>query len=83
MISGLPKSTASALNRNARRLGVTVEAYVKELIADDIRLDRAAGNKTIAELSTPFQKSLKDLSEKDLDALVRPSLRRTNGMRKR
>ena len=82
-VSGLSKSTASALGTKARRQGMTVDAYVKELIAEDIELDRVARTKTFAELSMPFQKALAGLSESDLDALARPGLAKRNGKKKR
>jgi hypothetical protein len=71
-VSGLPKSTANALGRKAKRLGMTVDAYVKELIAEDVELDRVARTKSFAELAMPFQKALAGLSESELDALARP-----------
>ena len=68
----LSKSTASALGRNAKREGMTVDAYVKKLIAEDIELDRVARIKSFAELARPFQRALAGLSENDLDAIARP-----------
>ena len=82
-VSGLSKSTASALRTKARRRGLTVDAYIKELIAEDIELDRIARTKTFAELSMPFQKALAGLSDKDLDALARPPSPNTVVKRKR
>jgi hypothetical protein len=85
-VSGLSKSMASALGTKAKRRGMTVDAYLKELIAQDIELDRAAKTKSFAELAMPFQKVLAGLSESDLDALARPRLgkvrQRTNGKKK-
>ena len=82
-VSGLSKSTASALGTKARRRGLTVDAYVKELIAEDIELDRIAKTKTFAELSMPFQKALAGLSDSDLDTLARPASPKTVGKKKR
>lgn len=76
-VSGLSKSTASALSARARRLGLAVNAYVKQLIAEDIQLDRVVRTKGFAELSLPFQKALAGLSDSDLDALARPSSAKT------
>lgn len=83
IVSGLSKSTASALGTKARRRGLTVDAYVKELIAEDIELDRIARTKTFAELSMPFQKAFAGLSDSDLDALARPASPKTAGKKKR
>ena len=82
-VSGLSKSTASALGKKARRRGLTVDAYVKELIAEDIELDRIARTKTFAELSKPFQKALAGLSDSHLDALARRASPKTAGNKKR
>lgn len=82
-VSGLSKSAASALGAKARRQGLTVDAYVKQLIAQDIELDRIARSKTFAELSMPFQKALAGLSDADLDALARPASRRATRKKRR
>jgi len=70
-VSGLSKSAARALAMKAKRQGMTVGAYVKELIAEDVELDRIARTKSFAELALPFQKALAGLSETDLDAIAR------------
>jgi len=74
VVEGISKSMANVLGKNARRRGLTVEAYLKQLIAEDIELEREARTKTFAELAIPFQKSIECLSESDLDALARPRL---------
>lgn len=58
-VSGLSKATAGALERKAKSQGMTVDAYLKELIADDIELDRVARSKSFVELAEPFQQALK------------------------
>jgi hypothetical protein len=63
---------ANALRKKAERQGMTVDAYLKELIAEDVELDRLARTKSFAELAMPFQKALAGLSEDDLDVLARP-----------
>ncbi len=70
-VSGLSKSTATALDRKAKRQGMTVDEYLRELIVEDLELDRVAATKTFAELAMPFQKALAGLSDSDLDALSR------------
>lgn len=72
---GLPRSQASALRRKAERLGMSSEEYVRRLIAEDLELDAVARSKSFAELSAPFKKSLRGLSETELDRLARPSRR--------
>ena len=85
-VSGLSKSMAGAVGKKARRRGMTVDAYLKELIAEDIELDRVAKTKSFTELAMPFQRALAGLSESDLDALARPRLpktkAKTNGKKK-
>ena len=85
-VSGLSKSMAIALGVKAKRRGMTVDAYLKELIAEDIELDRIAKTKSFTELAMPFQRALAGLSESDLDSLARPGLpkmrARTNGKKK-
>jgi hypothetical protein len=71
-VSGLSKRTANALRINAERRGMTVDAYIKELIAEDVELDRVARTKSFSELAMPFQGALSGLSESDLDAMARP-----------
>ena len=75
-VSGLSKSMAGTLGTKAKRRGLTVDAYVKELIAEDIELDRVAKTKSFAELAMPFQKALAGLSESDLDGLARQPLQK-------
>lgn len=75
-VSGLSKSMVSALDTKAKLRGLTVDAYLKELIAEDIELDRIAKTKSFAELAMPFQKALAGLSESDLDALARQPLQK-------
>jgi hypothetical protein len=62
---------------------MTVDAYVKQLIADDLKLERLAKTKSFAEVAEPFQKALAGLSEDDLNELARPAgSRNSNGNRK-
>lgn len=82
-ISGLSKSTASAVGRKAKRQGMTVDEYLKELIAEDVELDRIARTKSFAELAVPFEKALSGLSEQELDALARPRRRKAAGKTRR
>lgn len=60
----------SALKRKAERLGLTPETYVKQLIEEDLALDRKAQNTSLDELAVPYRKALKDVSDKELDEMV-------------
>jgi hypothetical protein len=72
IIHGLQKSQTSALRKKAERLGLTAEDYVRDLIAADLELDRAASTSSFAELAMPFQKSLDGLTNAELDKAARP-----------
>lgn len=69
-ISDLPRRQASALTRKARRLGLSAADYVKQLIADDLALDRQAQSTSLEELSAPFRKALKGASEDEIARMV-------------
>lgn len=45
-ISDLPRRQASALQRKAKRFGLSAGDYVKQLIEDDLALDRKAQHVT-------------------------------------
>jgi hypothetical protein len=69
-ISDLPKRQASALKRKAQRLGITAGEYVKQLIEDDLALDRKAQSTPLEELAAPFRKALKGAGEEDIAQIV-------------
>jgi len=69
-ISDLPSRQASALTRKAERLGLSACDYVKQLIHDDLELDRTARSASLHELAAPFRKALKGSSEKDIARIV-------------
>jgi len=61
---------ASALKQKAERLGVSPTTYIKQLIEEDLELDRKARNSSLEELSAPFRTALKDVPEDELDRRV-------------
>jgi len=69
-ISHLPKRQASALKRKAQRLGLTAVDYVKQLIEDDLALDKKAQATPLEELAAPFRKALRGTSEEDIAQIV-------------
>jgi len=75
-ISDLPKRQAAALKRKARRVGLTAADYVKQLISDDLALDRRAQSTPLEELAAPFRKALKGASEGDIAQIVAAARRR-------
>jgi hypothetical protein len=70
----------SAIRKKASRLGLSPENYIKQLIEDDLSLDREASSRSFAELAEPFRKGLDGLSEQAIDRLSR---RKTSRRRKR
>jgi hypothetical protein len=69
-ISDLPKRQASALKRKAQRMGISAGDYVKQLIEDDLALDRKAQNTPLEELAAPFRKALKGATEVEIAQIV-------------
>jgi hypothetical protein len=69
-ISDLPKRQASALKRKAERMGLSSNEYVKQLIDDDLALDKVARTTSLEELAAPFRKALKGASEQDIAGIV-------------
>ena len=75
-ISDLPRRHASALKRKAQRLGLSAGDYVKQLIADDLDLDRKARTTSLDELAAPFRKALKGAGEEETSRIVARARRR-------
>jgi hypothetical protein len=66
-VGDLRSKQVSAIKQRAQRLGVSPEAYVKQLIEDDLELDRQAQGSSLDKLAKPFQTALKDLPEHELE----------------
>lgn len=60
----------AAVKQKAAKLGVTPKQYVRQLIAEDLEIDRRAREATFEELAAPFREALGGLSEKELDEIV-------------
>jgi hypothetical protein len=69
-VNNLPARQASAVKRKAERLGMSVEDYIKQLIEDDLALDRKAQDTSLDELAKPFRKALKGVSDDEIDGIV-------------
>ena len=69
-IRNLSSRKVSALRREAKREGVTVEQYVKDLIEDRLEAVQRARTTSWAEITKPFQEAFKGVSEAELDAMV-------------
>ena len=69
-LTDLSSGQVTAIRRKADRMGVTAEVYVKQLIADDLELDRIARSTPLHALAAPVRKALRGMSGRDIDRLV-------------
>lgn len=65
-LRGLGKQAMAALAIKAKRLGKTPERYLRDLVREDLALDRKARTTTLAELWSPDTK----VDDAELDELV-------------
>jgi predicted ATPase with chaperone activity len=65
-VNGLGRQAMSELTEKAKRLGITPERYVKDLVREDLELDRKVRTTTIREVMGPGQV----VDEAELDRLV-------------
>jgi len=71
----LPRSKVSTLARQAKRLGLSMDDYILELIEDGLEHSGEALNTPWETLTAPFHKALGDLSDDQLDTLVEDARR--------
>ena len=69
-VAGIGRAQLAAMRKKAGRLGMTLEEYVKKLIADDLKWDRLVANNSLSELSAPFRDAFKDTTEEEIGQLV-------------
>ncbi|HMD53660.1 MAG TPA: hypothetical protein VKJ65_03815 [Phycisphaerae bacterium] len=67
---GLRPAQVLAIKRKARRMGLTPETYVRELIRNDLELDRKVQSSSLHKLAVPFQQALGHISDQELDHRV-------------
>ena len=65
-IRGLGRQAMSELTSKAKRLGITPDRYIKELVEEDLALDRKARTTPLAELMGPGR----EVDEDELGKLV-------------
>jgi hypothetical protein len=65
-LRGLGKKAMTELERKAKSMGMTPERYLRELVEEDLQLDRKARSMTFAEIMGLGQ----DVDENELDQLV-------------
>ena len=82
-VNDVSRRQASALKRKAERLGLSAGDYVKQLIEDDLALDRKAENTPLHELAAPFRKALKNVNDEEIDVMVERARTRKPAFRKR
>jgi hypothetical protein len=70
-VNYLAPRQAAAVKRKAERLGLSVDDYIRQLIEDDLALDRKARTTSLDELATPFRKALKGVSDDEIDRIVK------------
>jgi hypothetical protein len=51
-------------------MGLSADEYVKQLIENDLALDRRARTARLPELAAPFRKALKGADEKQIAQIV-------------
>jgi len=51
-------------------MGLTAQGYVRQLIEDDLALDRKAQTTPMSELAAPFRKAMKGLGDAEIDRIV-------------
>jgi hypothetical protein len=69
-IGDLRPKQVSAIKQKAQRLGVTPAAYIKQLIEDDLELDRETQRSSLDDLAKPFRTALQDVAASELDRRV-------------
>src|SRR5262249_33701052 len=71
-VKGLGKKKISALTAQAQRLGLRPSRSVKQLVEQDLEIDRMAGTMTFDEILAPVGASFRasGITEQELDRLV-------------
>lgn len=70
LVERLPSKKLLALKRRAQHAGMTPEAYVRQLIEDDLKLEREALQTPFEKLAAPFEKALGGMSDDEIDELA-------------
>lgn len=65
-VKGLGRQKRNALAAKAKRLGMTSEAYVKQLVEEDLAISHEARTKTFTQIMGPGR----EIDETELDQLV-------------
>ena len=65
-VKGLPRKDMAELTSKAKRLGTTPERYVRDLVQEDLALDRKARTTSLSDLMGPGT----EVDEAELDRIV-------------
>jgi len=76
IVNELPRRQAAALKRKVKRLGLTPDSYLKQLIEEDLALDLVAERTSLHELAAPFRKALAAASDAEIDQIVKKARKR-------
>lgn len=66
-VKGLGRKAMTELASKAKSLGITPEQYLRELVEEDLALDRRARKTTLAELVGPGR----EIDDAELDRVVK------------
>jgi hypothetical protein len=69
-LNKLPKAKVSAVKREAKRLGMSPNAYVLRVVEESLDLDKEARSSSWETLTAPFRKAFEGLADEEIDALV-------------
>jgi len=75
-VGKLSRRQASALRRKAQQMGLSAGEYVRQLIEDDLALDRQVQNTPLSELGAPFNKALGGAGDEEISVIVAKARRR-------
>jgi hypothetical protein len=71
VVDRVPARQLSALKEKASRLGITLQEYMRQLIADDLETDRIARTTPLSKLAEPFEKAFGGLSDEEINQMVK------------
>lgn len=86
VLADLPHKELAGLKRRAKESGMTPPEYLRELLQNDLEMERLARTMTFEQLAAPFRDAMRGVSEEEIDEIVnkaRARLRRETKPRRR
>lgn len=86
VVKDLAPRELAGLKRRAKESGVTPPQYLRELLQNDLEVERLARTMTFDELAAPFREAMRGVSEEEIDEIVnaaRARLRRQSKPQRR